>query len=89
LKRRAIELSKVKGDNARRRGRTVRLTKDAAALLDSLRKPGQKSTDRTFRGSGSGQPLLVCTMPKGSWYPGLCLALKPAHIFSWLAMAGA
>jgi len=90
MERRTIELGKVKGDNARRRGRTVRLTKDAAALLDSLRKPGQKSTDRIFPRIGAQDNrfwFTPCLKEAGIddyvWHSN-------RHSFcSWLAMAGA
>jgi integrase len=87
LKRKAIELSRTKNGS----GRTVHLNADALAAIESLRRPGQRSTDLVFASTTKDftnrawfEPCLEAAKIEGyTWHCN-------RHTFgSWLAMAGA
>jgi site-specific recombinase XerD len=88
-KRRAIDLTDTKNGSRR----TVHLNADALAAVESLRKRGQKATDRIFRREGEKSRY-----DTRSWFMPCLAAAKITgyvwhcnrHTFcSWLAMAGA
>jgi integrase len=87
LKRRTIDLTITKNFSAR----TVQLTVEAVAAIESLRMPGQKGTDIVF-------PSATKDYDTGDWFhPALAEAGIAGYVWhsnrhtfcSWLAMAGA
>jgi integrase len=89
LDRRTIELTKTKNGHAR----TVHLNADAVAAIESVRRPGQRGSDRVFPREGTKGRF-----DTRSWYVPCLKDAKITGVLwhtnrhtycSWLAMAGA